>query len=272
MSDSTREALAEISQRARGIVEELARHTRANRGEAPGADANRPAGGQAWRRGTDGDRSAEQAPTPELHQRLSELRACVGEVADVLEATVERLETVELQLGDPDAGIEKQLGDGIGRCERVLMGIEHRILARDRHDASTRIESAAERRNELTSVLVLAQSSRRRADLCLALERQGLRAFAASDLPMAVRVAARTMPAVALVDTARRHGEDATWLHDWKDHEEQGTLPSAVLLDFVGTAAQGFEIIKEGHGEAAMAASLTRIARDGANGKAGEFK
>jgi exonuclease VII small subunit len=266
MSDSTREALAEIGERARGIVEELARHTRDRRSAPAGAATGFSSASQQAHSGT--SRATESARFDEavpagLHQRLSELRACVGEVADVLEATVERLETVELQLGDPDASIERHLCDSIERCERVLHGIEHRVVLAAAPDAREQARPV-ERPCDLPTVLVVAESSRRRAHLCLALERQGLRSLAAASLALAVRVSARRSPSVALVELGDRHDLAAQLLEEWKEHEERGSLPCAAVLDAggaAGTPAFGFETIKEQHGEAAMAATLTRLAR-----------
>jgi len=255
----TREALTEIGDRARGIVEELARHTRARRqptsASEEAADASAPF---ARRRPTAPD-AAPEAPLPELHERLRELRACVGEVADVLEATVERLETVEVQLGDPDQSIERQLTDGIERCERVLQGIEHRVVR-----AIDSLPSETGQRVEAPTVLVVAQSSRRRADLCVALERQGLRALAAADLAHAVRMTACHAPSVALVEIRDRPESGVEFLEEWKEYQEHGALPGAAVLDTgadVDASAFGFETINEEHGEAAMAACLARVAR-----------
>jgi len=256
MSDSTREALHEIGERARGIVEELARHARTRRDEAAATTAAYAAAAAG---------PAGEAAPPALHHRLNELRACVGEVADVLEATVERLETVELQLGDPDASIERQLAEGILRCERVLMGIEHRVVLAV-EEGVPEAPRRTQRRGDVPTVLVVAHSSRRRAHLCLALERQGLRALAAADLALAVGMAVRRRPSVALVELGDWHGIGAEFLEEWKEHEEHGILPCAAVLeagDASGASALGFETINEEHGEAAMAACLTRMARDG---------
>jgi len=261
----TRETLNELGARARSIVEELSRSARAARENS----AATPAPEAAATRRT-GHASPEQsaAPLPALHRRLDELRACVDEVADVLGATVERLETVELQLGDPDAGIERQLADGIERCERVLMGIDHRVLRLGGGvtPAAPAVEASPD--GDLSgAVLVVCASSRRRAALCVALERQGLQTLAATDLAQALGRAAALQPAAALVVLDGTDQDRSRMLHQWKECRERGNLPSAAVLgraDSARAASFGCGSIHEEHGAAAMAASLLALARAGA--------
>jgi hypothetical protein len=257
---AAREALAELGDRARSVVEELARHARERR-EAAAARAAEPPSSSPFPA-----RPAEEAMAT-LPQRLGEIRAYMGEVADVLEATIERLETVEQQLGDPDENIERQLAEGIARCERVLMGIEHRVGAAGTGDpapvGAVRAAPPAPAVSDAGPVLVLSRSSRRRAELCLAVERQGLFAVAAHDLASALRTAARTLPRVALLDLAGSAAERACALEEWKDYEERGVLPPAAAIGTAeaGGSREGFEIVWEEHGAAAMAAVLVRLVR-----------
>lgn len=264
---AAREALAELGDRARSVVEELARHARERREAAAARTAEAPASSAMP------EPPAEEAIAT-LPQRLGEIRAYMGEVADVLEATIERLETVEQQLGDPDENVERQLAEGIARCERVLMGIEHRVDSAAGGDrlpaAAARAVAHAQAAPEAGPVLVLSRSSRRRAELCVAVERQGLFAVAAHDLASALRTAARTLPRVALLDLAGSAAERACALEEWKEYEERGVLPPAAAIGTAesGGFREGFEIVWEEHGPAAMAAVLVRLVR-GETGRAG---
>lgn len=263
-----RETLTELGDRARGVVEELSRHARARR-EAAAAAANSEASNASSKAGPTttaaasvSDRFGEASASLPLHRRLDELRACVGEVADVLEATVERLETIEGQLGDPDAGAQKMLGEGIERCERVLMGIEHRVHRELASKARPRTEGSAAMRYQ--TVLVVADSSANRARLCLSLERQGLRTVAASGFAGACRVAGQAPAAVALLAIGGSRESRATFLEEWKDGEDRGILPPAAVLETTdGAMGFGFAIVREDHGEAALAASLVGLAQAG---------
>jgi hypothetical protein len=287
----TREAVAELGDRARAVVEELARHARERR-EAAAARAAEPSSVPP-----SPERTADEAMAV-LPQRLSEIRAHMGEVADVLEATIERLETVEHQLGDPDENVERQLAQGIARCERVLMGIEYRVESkaregygfrepdrrpgssfRDTHPRpgySDLPENAARKvappRPPGPLVLVMSSSSRRRGDLCVAIEYQGLAAVAAHDLASALRAFARSAPAVALLDLEGIPGERVAALEQWKDYEERGALPRAAVIGIGDSEGlrHGFEIIREEHGAAAMAAVLVALATGERSGERSE--
>jgi hypothetical protein len=276
---SAREALAELGDRARGIVELLARSAKARAAGASSASragSSRAAAGAAAteeaRARHSRERFADDPVPPNLHRRLDELRACVGEVADVLEATVERLGTIEDQLGDPEEAVERQLADGIERCERVLMGIEHRVFgpAASLPEPDANVAAAP----PPLDVLVVSPSSATRARLCLALEKQGLRAHAATGSAMAVRLAGRVAPGAALLAPAGG-GEDAiALLEEWKEAGDRGILPPAAVLvagnegHGPGGAARslGFSTVKEEHGSAAMAAWLASLARGGNEG------
>ncbi len=251
MSDSTRDTLTELGERARVIVEELARKA-AERRETSAATADEPVG------------PAATADVAGLGRRLGELRACVGEVADVLEATVERLETVEHQLGDPDENLEHELRDGLERCERVLMGIELRV---ERASAAASPPDPAQEQPRPVGapvVLVVAPSSERRARLCLALEHHGLRALAACDLAVALALSARRRPTIALLDLDDGRGGMRDLLDEWMEYQGHGNLPRAAVLDPEAGpgAARGFPSIRSEHGAAAMAACLVRLAED----------
>ncbi len=250
---AARETLVELGDRARAVVEELARHARERReadasraAEVPPVEAARPA-----------DEAVAGLP-----QRLGEIRAYMGEVADVLEATIERLETVEHQLGDPDQSVERQLADGIARCERVLMGIEHRVdvsLPAERPPAGMRLAAVPDQ-GPVGSVLVFSRSSRRRAGLCVAVEHHGLQTVAASDFASALRAASRAMPRAALLDLEGTPAERVAVLEEWRDHQERGALPRAAAIG-IADARHGFDIVNEEHGAAAMAAVLARLVR-----------
>ncbi|HXC51950.1 MAG TPA: hypothetical protein VN634_13765 [Candidatus Limnocylindrales bacterium] len=298
------DALSELGDRARGIVADLAKSARR------GVDTMRPAQRAAQPSRPDAaapDADAAMAGRSEdLPRRILELRACVGEVADVLEATVERLETIEAQLGDADLSVEQTLRDSIERCERVLMGIEHRVGAEvrlagagegtDQRDETPRASgcidggaSAAQRGDRMPTVLVVAEHSRRRAELCIALEKQGLRTLAATNLKVALDVAARRKPDGALVVLDGPRESSAFLLEEWKDCEDSGRLPAAAILDAgdeyrtgesvstqgdgvstqgdgVSTrgdrvSTRGWMSVKQEHGAAAMAAQLKTLMR-----------
>jgi hypothetical protein len=258
---AAREAIVELGDRARAVVEELARHARERREAAAARAANQQAAPASPDRAGPGTGDASAMAL--LPQRLGEIRAYMGEVADVLEATIERLETVENQLGDPDENIERQLADGIARCERVLMGIEHRV------DVTSPAARAASSAQPVTAapqggpVLVVSRSSRRRGELCIAVEHEGLQAVAAHDLASALRAALRASPRVGLIDLDGTPGERIAQLEEWSDYQERGALPPAAAI---GTgesegARHGFEVVREEHGAAAMAAVLVRLVR-----------
>lgn len=281
---ATRETLRQLGDRARGVVEELARNARSRAAATQArtaadeeAAARRAAAGRCSDRGADS--SAFSALAPDLRRQLDELRSCIGEVADTMTATVERLETIEFQLGDPGTGIETLLAGGLERCERMLMGIEHRFsrAAGDvdtERDAGTgqggRSGTAGQAPAMLRTILVVAESSADRAAWCVGLEKQGLRCVAATDLAGALRAAGRQRAAAALVVVADSAADDGIALDDWKDAEEQGTLPPVLLLaaEEAGGAvlrsraeALGLALGWKEHGAAATAACLLRLGR-----------
>ncbi|HEY2775546.1 MAG TPA: hypothetical protein VGK20_16010 [Candidatus Binatia bacterium] len=253
-SDSDqREALAKLAGRARRLVEELARS--ATRRAGPRAEPPVSSSTVTEERQSVPDRSsaAEEAG---LARRLRELGSRLGEVADVLDATVERLETIESQLGSPDVAVEHKLADGIHRCERLLLGIDHRVRMREPLLEQKPAPAAQ-------TVLVVASDSEVRARLCLALERQGLAVRAATCGAAARRVAASTAAACALVIPDTDVGHRLLQLEDWIEGVAQGELPRAALFIERGAAppdeALSMTLIHEDHGEAAMAAVLVRL-------------
>ena len=264
------ETLSGLGDRARSMVEEAVRGATA---------ASASAGTAAASAGTAAEETASRADSASPHgidHRLDELRSCVDEVADLLDAGLERLETLEMQLGDPDDGVERLLAEGIERCERVLGGVEHRILGIERglapvgdHDRRERLPAPSPVR-----VLVVAASSARRAELCLALERQGLRTMGAPDTALALRWTERFAPDAALVDSCGA-GE---LLDEWAGLAARGLLPAAAVLLATDhprehrreIEARGLAWIEEQHGPAATTASLRRLFAGAGAAAAGE--
>lgn len=262
----TRETLAELGQRARNVVEDLARQVRLRRE----AEAARPPADEAAPGPDIPARPSPASPAPGdaavLYHRIEGVRVAIDEFADVLEGAVERLESIELQLGDPDAGVERLLGEGIERCERVLQGIEHRVERQAHHRQAGPVtpDPAGAVLEGGRPVLVVVASSRRRARICLALEKQGLATVAAADLALALRQAALHAPAIALLEAEGTPEALRALIDEWKDHEDRGSLPPAALLAedaATGTSIGEWPVVRESHGEAAMAASLHRLAR-----------
>lgn len=254
---STRETLTQLGDRARGVVEELARAARA-RAESASAStaASSPAGESEPHRESSAEEFPAGAEATELYQRLHELRACLGEVTDVLEGTVERLETVERQLGEAEDGPERNLHQGMERCERVLLGIEHWVARTCAAKDSKTTDSSGW--SDLPTVLLVARSSKQRARLCVALERQGLRVHAAIDMAGARRAVAMKSPNVALLAFESAEDSAASFVAEWKNGQDAGFLPYAAVIGPQG-AALGVEEILEEHGDRAMAASLVRL-------------
>ena len=267
---NTRETLRELGDRARGVVEDLARNARSR---AAAAEARASAEAENARREREAARGEGAGATqgafvpPELSRRIEELRGCVSEVADTLEATVERLETIECQLGDPAEHVDAKLARGLEHCEQVLRGIEYRVdsvASRPTSDAPE-LEPASSR----ACVLVVAAASALRAGLCVALEKQGLRCLAATDLVAARRQAVLVNVDAALLVTDGDPTSAAELFDDWKDGEEHGSLPPALVIvdeaaapaGFQQASAYGFPVSSMRHGAAAMAAGLMRIAR-----------
>lgn len=266
----TRETLRELGDRARGVVEELARSARSR---AAAAEARAAAEAEQQRRERETPTAARRSGSasssvpPELARGLEELRGCVLGVADTLEATVERLETIEAQLGDPEEHVDARLARGLEHCEQVLRGIEHRV---ERAAAETAAEGPGQTSASAAApVLVVASSSAVRASLCIDLERQGLRCLAASGLVAARRLAADGGAVAAVLVPDPEPPARAEMLEDWKDAEDQGSLPPAVVVDDGGGASGpgrlaadlGFPVTSTRHGAAALAAGLVRIAR-----------
>jgi CheY-like chemotaxis protein len=267
---ASRETLRELGERARGIVEELSRNAR-NRAAAADearttASAHRDPGDRPAR-GPGAGGGQEQVP-PELFRRILELKGGVTELSDALTAVLERLETVEEQLGEPGTSLELRVDRGLERCEQLLSGLAHRL---DRSAAAAKERGETVSRECAGPVLVVASSSGVRAALCEGLESQGLRCVAAKDMPSAFRAHARVRPAVALLAIGAEQDDRSGVLADWKEETEQGNLPPAVVLieetdDALvraRAAGHGFPFVVREYGSAAMAAALRRFVRDG---------
>ncbi|MFN2375694.1 MAG: hypothetical protein ABR538_04105 [Candidatus Binatia bacterium] len=260
----TREALAELGQRARNVVEDLARQVRLRREAQAARTPADDAASAPDARSRPSPASMSPGESAGLYYHLEGVRVAIDEFADVLEGTVERLESIELQLGDPDAGVERLLGEGIERCERVLQGIEHRV---EREAGQKRSPTATKGQGEsglagARPVLVVVASSRRRARICLALEKQGLATVAAADLALALRQSVLHDPAIALLEAEGTPDVRRALLDEWKDHEDRGSLPPVAILTDEAAAGPSFAgrpVVRESHGEAAMAASLHRL-------------
>lgn len=263
--DGTRETLRELGARARGIVEDLASNARQRAAAAEARAAADAASARREREAAHGGGRQDAGLTVELQSRLVELRSCVDEVADTLEATVERLETIEEQLGDPGDRVEARLAQGLEHCRHLLLGLEHRVA---RATAAAGPETEAPPAGARL-VLVVAADSATRAGLCVDLEKQGLRCVAASDFARALRVAGSRRPRAALVVPDGEASARAELMDDWKEGEEQGSLPPAVVLGAARpgdglreqAAAFGFPFVGKEHGAAALAASLLRSMR-----------
>lgn len=297
---ATRETIAELGARARAIVEGLSRVARPETGgassSATSSSSSCPGAQGAPRRASADDRfdagdrfyagdreddlgAASPGEVAGLQRGLDALRAGVAQVGDLLEATLERLETVEVQLGDPAESVEQRVTAGLQGCERVLAGIEHRLQAvevsrRAAAAAASAVSSAvssaassvtAQRYSRDGSavrapvVLVVAPGSSRRAALCLALEREGLRTVAALDLVSAQAAAQRQRPDVALLAPEEDHER---FLDDWAEAVDDAVLPPAVALGVDEHPTRpGLLPAREQHGRAALAAALFALAR-----------
>lgn len=240
-----RERLDALREQAQGVVEEIARASRSfsestSAGNSPQTSSETLAG----------------AGSSELPERLHELRACVEAVGDVLGAAVERLETIEDQLGDPDGTRERLLVASLERCERVLQGIEWMVGER-RFACAIDSTPTAQR---TMRVLVVSASSRERAQLCLALEHHGLTTVAALDQKSAIEFARRHRPDVAVLAFEQWRGDIAAFLGEWKAQGENGLLPPAVVVGEREVAiALDFARIETEYGGAALAAALLQL-------------
>lgn len=244
-----RERLGALRERAQGVVEEIARASISLSESTAAANSPRPSA----------QTSAGEGPSelPELiPERLHELRACVEAVGDVLGAAVERLETIEEQLGDPDGTRERLLVASLERCEHVLQGIEWMVGQRRSASAADGAPTA----EPTIRVLVVSASSRERAQLCLALEHHGLTTVAALDQESAMESARRHRPEVAVLAFEQWRGDIAAFLGEWKAQWECGLLPPAVVVGEREVAiALDFARIETEYGGAALAAALLRL-------------
>ncbi|HYB97868.1 MAG TPA: hypothetical protein VEC57_01925 [Candidatus Limnocylindrales bacterium] len=135
---------------------------------------------------------ADASAVASLASRLDGLSSSLEEVADLLDAGLERLETVEMQLGDPDDSVDARLRSGIERCEQRLGGIEHRLRE------LARAAQPTQQRARVPVALVVDTDCRRRCDLCVSLEHEGIHTLASGDAAGAGRMLAR-QPDVVLI-------------------------------------------------------------------------
>ena len=271
----TRESLMELGGRARGLVEELGRRAREQAAEA----ARRTAADSSAREAQTNQEIRREAAGPgardgalaSVHRGLEQTRSMVAEVADVLEAAVERLSTLESQLGEPGRSVEAAAREGIARCEALLGGLGYRL---DRGAAAARPSGPDATAATGGHVLVVGERSASRAAACLLLEHQGMRTMAAPSLERAVALAARMPLRVALLVPVPGPGL-REWLARWMETAEQGSLPAAAVLAGRGdgeTAAEaarlGLPCVRADHGDAAVAASLAKLAAQQAPARA----
>lgn len=142
----------------------------------------------------------ESADAPnDLDRRLHELKACVDEVADLLEGGLERLETLEMQLGDPDDDVDARLSAGVAECRDILAGIEGRLAQASRSESPM----------PMGDVLVVDDDCDRRCRLCLTLEREGFAVSAAVDADSAARLLAKRPISAAIVSARIAADPDA---------------------------------------------------------------
>jgi CheY-like chemotaxis protein len=188
----------------------------------------------------------------DLDRRLERLRACVDEVADLVDAGLERLETLEMQLGEPGAGVEAVLASAMERCERLLDGIDHRL-----HLHGERTSPGEEQSVSAVRVLVVMADSARRAGWCVALERLGIASMAAPDAHLAQRRLAEEAVDAVLLDAASDGGALIQWWLQGND----GMLPPAAVLASAGDHETcALPRIDEQFGPASAAAVLRRLA------------
>jgi len=204
------QGLSELAAQAREALAEL--RSQAGGGPGTGRDRDEVVDQDVDAAGTDGEESvAGLARDPDaLAVRLDGLSASLEEISDLLDAGLERLETVEIQLGDPDENVDAQVSEAVARCESHLAGIEHRLGAAvsdlravgadsGRPAAQGRSRMPAGAQTELL-VLVVDADSERRCARCVALEHQGLRCLAAADAGAAALRFVAQRPGAILID------------------------------------------------------------------------
>ena len=244
------EALAELRNEARELLSEVRRAA----AEAAGDAATEP----AEPRPNEDETAAAASISEAVAERLDVLSSSLEEVADLLDAGLERLETVEMQLGDPDDSVDARLRSGIESCERRLGGLEQglRELARSQR---------GEPRRSPAVVLVVDADWRRRCDLCVALEHQGFYTLAAGDAGAVSRMLRSHAPNAVLACS-----DVPAPLLDALAGELAADSPAArlVLAPWPATSASLAELaarlpdwtpVTEAHGIAALAATIQDV-------------
>ncbi|MBI5506927.1 MAG: hypothetical protein HY899_19240 [Deltaproteobacteria bacterium] len=279
LATHAREALAEL--RAQGIDETGGPQWAARGAGRSGADFGEDsdeadAPGEAGEAGGGGDH-------PEvLAERLEALRASVEELTDLLDAGLERLETVEMQLGDPDENLDAQVSVAVERCQSRLAAIEHRLgavasILREGPAGAARgagfgrtIE--AQRGAQRLQVLVVDGHSERRCDVCLALENQGLRCIAVADSAGAAARSRMLRPDVVLIDADTAPEEVAALAAVLAESDAVTAAAAPVMVmtaqrpgrPGVATLRETFgnwPLVFRDEGEAAFAAAVTEHAQ-----------
>jgi len=212
-----------------------------------------------------------------LTSRLDALSASIGELTDLLDGGLERLETVEIQLGDPDESIDAQLAAGVERCQSRLAAVEHRLgaVASMLHEEAAKgapAAAGAKRRDDSLRVQVVDGCSRRRCDLCVELEHQGLMSFAVADVAGAAARLALIQPHAILVPADTDPDEIAA-LAELLEAFGSTAMPAAATLVLtpqplgpaaLSAAAEVFgawPIFCASEGAAALAAAVVAAAR-----------
>ncbi|HYC55015.1 MAG TPA: hypothetical protein VEL28_08750, partial [Candidatus Binatia bacterium] len=168
------QALAELRTQASELVSEVRRAASEAAADVHVAEERAAAAG-----------SAPSEIPAELSGKIDALTSSLEEVADLLDAGLERLETVEMQLGDPDDSVDARLRSGIESCQRRLGGIEQQM-----RDLARAAQAAPVARAAIV-VLVVDGDCRRRCDLCVTLEHRGLHTLAAGDAAAATHMLRR---------------------------------------------------------------------------------
>lgn len=271
------EKLVEMVSQARHALAEL-------RAQAEPGGPDERAGKEAPRAAGEGS-AAGPAPASEagleqerdaLASRLDALSASIGELTDLLDGGLERLETVEMQLGDPDDSVDAHVAAGVERCQSRLAAVEHRLGAMAstlRADETRRSSRGAGLCGEhALRVLLIDINSRRRCDLCVALERQGFHCSAVADVGGAGARLALIRPDAILVPVDTDPEETAA-LVELLAAFSSTTMPAPATLVVTpqplgragaSAAAEAFgswPIVCASEGAAALAAAVVAAAR-----------
>ncbi len=271
------ETLSELAVQAREALAELRAQGSAAAGDEDDSEAAAGEEAAADDAEVAGAVDEDSAFDPDaLAAKLDVLSASVEEMTDLLDAGLERLETLEMQLGDPDENADGQVAGTVQRCESRLAAIEHRLgaFASTLRDAAAQPDRrpgdgwnrAAERAAGPLLVLVVDGDSARRCGLCVALEHQGLHCSAVADVAGAApRLAMQRPDAILIhVDTAP---EEAVALTAMLEDFDSATPPAPAVMVVAQRppgrmrAAAGkifgtWPLVFSGEGEAALAAAV----------------